>query len=201
MEKIKKVSFNDGSVLNGEQLNQTVIKRLPPSGSGSGVGSSSNSWVDSGSGEISSSHGGSWSANCSVGWEASYNFVEKEFSKILTSVRIQTGNVYISCRGIYSGKNANGVCYVPNQCGFIVTSCSYSDSSSSGVSTTMHFSTTLSKQSFGVVKETYDSKGNIVSSELLSEEKNITLGFEFTFNESTHKIEFVSCKISASESY
>lgn len=201
MEKIKNVSFNDGNVLHEEQFNQNVIKRLPPSGSGSGVESSSSGGVEVGRGEISSSHGGSWSASCSVGWEASCNFVEKQFSKILTSVRIQIGNVYISCRGIPSGQNVNGVCYSPNQCGFIVTSRSYSDSSSSGVPTTMRFSATLSKQSFGITKETYDSKGEKVSSELLSEKKDITLDFEFTFNEATQQIEFVSCKISASESY
>lgn len=40
MKKIKNVSFNDGNVLNEEQLNQNAIKRLPPSGSGSGDGSS-----------------------------------------------------------------------------------------------------------------------------------------------------------------
>lgn len=202
MKEIKKVCFSEEKCQGKVQMSETSgLRRLPPSGSGSGGGPSSDGGVDTGKGEISSSHGGSWSASCSFGWQASFSFVKKNLSYALTSVRIQSNNIYVSCQGCSSGKDLNGVCFEPNQCGFIVPSHGYSESSSSGVSNTMSFSAILSRQSFGITKNQYNDKGEIVSSELLAEKKDIKVSFSFCFNEVLQKIEFLSCQISASEAY
>ncbi len=197
MKKIVDVKF----VKENENLSgKDGIVRARPSGSGSGEGSGSGDNTGSfgsGTGMLSSSVGGSWSASCSFSWNARTGVERYGDSFILASVQIYVQNVAIGCFGNSEGTKYGGYFYEPFLCNLLIPSVSFSDSatSSDGI-TAIEFSAQLTHQVFKVTKTLYDSEGNSEHSEIKEEYKNVVVKFDFAFDNSSQKIEFVSCDIS-----
>ncbi len=212
MKKIVNVGFAPANEVASLQVNG-VVARLQPSGSGngsgdgsgsdngSGSGSDDESFFGSGSETIKSKYGGSWRADCEFSWDVYPVYGSYAGTPILKSVHMYVQNVSIGCYGIDAGTKQDGCYYKPFLCNFLISSKSYSTSttSSEGI-TEFEFSAGLANQEFNVEETQYDSSGNVVSSIMKTEYKNIVVKFKFIVNldSLSRKIELESCEISAS---
>ena len=193
MKEIKPISFKEENLQEGVQLQKNTILQASTRGSGSGESKEEGNFGD-GRGVIHSGYGGTWDANCSFYWTIKYYYEKVMSIYVITSLKVSVNNIRGYCQGTTSGNKVDGVRYETFNHEFSLNSFDYPLESSFGIQN-FSFSKSTSDIELKVTITRYDRKGNVISSETETENKKLTLNFEFVVNDSIPEIRLRSCDI------